>query len=74
MTTPLDAKLRQADLMPQFLFVIAMEYLTHWLADFREYSDFNFHSHFANIKITNLCFAVNLHLFPRGELISIKLL
>lgn len=66
--------IRQGDPLSQCLFVIVMEYLSRILKGLHEKPDFDFHPRCEKLKIFNLCFADDLLMFARGDMIRIQLL
>lgn len=66
--------IRQGDLMPPYLFVLAMEYLGRELSHLTANGDFNFHPRCRKLKSIHICFEDNLCMYYMTDLISVKLL
>lgn len=64
--------LRQGDPLSSYLFVIVMEVLTSILREKANLPDFHFHWRCSNTKLINLCFADDLMIFSKGDLVSVK--
>lgn len=55
-----------------FLFAIGLEYLSKSLNQLTQGKEFHFHPKCSRMRITHLCFAYDILLFSRGELLSVK--
>lgn len=73
---PFDSarRLSQGDPMSPFLFAVVMEYLSRNLNALKEEKYFKFHPNCSKLSITHLCFADDLLMFAKGEIISMQLL
>ena len=64
--------LRQGDPLSPLLFVLGMEYLSRLLKIVQ--GSFNFHPRCKTIKLSHLCFADDLMLFCKGDILSVQVL
>lgn len=55
--------------MPSLLFVISMEYLSRILRNIGNLPEFHYHPRCKSLKLTHLCFADNLIMCCKGDLI-----
>lgn len=60
--------------MSSFLFAMVMEYLSRCLSTLAFQKQFKYHPLCSRLKITHLCFADDLLLFAKRDLISVKFL
>lgn len=76
LTKPFKAKrgLRQGDPMSPYLFVLSMEYLGRELEQLAKNGNFNYHPRCRKLKSIHVCFADDLLMYCRADLISVKLL
>jgi len=75
-TKPFQARrgVIQGDLMPPFLFVLAMDYLTRVLKSLHTNHEFHYHPRCKRQKIIQLSFADDLLMFCRGDIKSVSYL
>ncbi|XP_062105448.1 uncharacterized protein LOC133817076 [Humulus lupulus] len=66
--------LRQGDPISPLLFVLVMEYLTRLLKLVSHQREFRFHPMCKHLQLVNLCFADDLILFCKGNIISVQIL
>lgn len=60
--------------MSPYLFVLAMEYLGRELSQLTTNGDFNFHPKCRKLESVHICFADDLRMYCRSDLISVTLL
>lgn len=56
------------------LFIMVMKYLHRCMAELKEIPGKKIHPRCAKLNITNICFADDLMLFSRGEVLSVHLM
>ncbi|XP_024964007.1 uncharacterized protein LOC112504301 [Cynara cardunculus var. scolymus] len=67
--------LRQGDPLSPYLFTVVMEGLSMLLLKcIEEVVNFSYHQGCADIKLTHLCFADDLFIFSKGDLISVEVI
>nr|XP_009774720.1 PREDICTED: uncharacterized protein LOC104224729 [Nicotiana sylvestris] len=66
--------LKQGDPMSTYLFVLVMEYLNRSLKQLRHNPDFNYHPRCNKMEIVHICFADDLIMCCRADVISVKLM
>lgn len=64
--------LRQGDPISPLLFVILMEYLTRLLREVADLPGFQFHPLCKNMRLSNICFADDLMIFSKADLVTVK--
>lgn len=76
LTEPFEARkgLRQGDPISSCMFVLCMEYLNRCLLELKENRDFNYHPRCRKMGLLHLCFADDLLLFTRVDVISVQFL
>ncbi|XP_049410793.1 uncharacterized protein LOC125873996 [Solanum stenotomum] len=65
--------IRQEDPMPPYLFVLAMEYLGRQLNQLARNGNFNFHPRCRKLGSVNICFADDLLMYCKADIISVRL-
>lgn len=73
-TEPFEARkgLRQGDPISPYLFVICMEYSNRCLKGLHNNKSFPFHPRCKRIGLVHVCFADDLHMFARGDTMSVQ--
>ncbi|GFZ09637.1 hypothetical protein Acr_21g0002360 [Actinidia rufa] len=65
--------LKQVDPLSPYCFVLCLEYLSRSLEELKNNANFNFHPRCGGLNITQLAYADDLVLFPRGDPTSVAL-
>jgi len=76
LTQPFNAikSIRQENPISPYIFVLALEYLGRQLIELARNGNFNFHPRFRKLGSVHFCFADDLLIYCRADIISVRLL